>query len=256
MHAIPGNDLFVIQYEGRGDQVSFHVGDFIAYLHNLPRPQNQVLQPWEARVARRMFAKEWDLAAEKILRRVPLPTRIETPGFESYITLEYFNPAVWFALQGKYTTANFLADRSLPNFIEDHWRRLSLQFGSSRTGKWECHDAVDNCRCPDYTLSHLLASDEANKIADAVLEEILSHVDSLIAGQLTMFIENFEEERRRAGVHSLQYWYQPQRSARTWNSVACYPALEAVSNRLLVAFEELKKNDSFRLVAEAWIQVF
>lgn len=256
MHAIPGNDLFVIQYGERGDEVPFYVRDLVAYLHNLPRPQYQVLQPWEARVARRMFTKEWDLAAEKIIWRLPLPLRIETPGFESHIALEYFNPAVWFALQGKYTIANFLADRSLSRFIEDHWRRLSLQFGGNCIGEWEYHNAADGCRCPGYTLSHLIVSQEANKIADAVLDEILSHIDSLIVDQLKMFIENFEEERRRANVHSLQNWYQPQESTRTWNYGACFPALEAVSNRLLVAFEELKGDESFRLVAEAWTQVF
>lgn len=255
MHAIPGNDLFVIQYGGREYPVVFCVDDLVTYLQDLPRSQYQILRPAEARVTRRMFTKEWDLVAEKIIWRIPLPIRIETPGYESYITLEYFNPAVWFALQGKYTIADFLADRSVPSFIEDHWRRLSLQFGSSPIGKWEYHNAVDSCRCPGYTLPHLLVDEEANKAADAIMDEILSHVDSLIVDQLRPWMESFEEERRRASVHSLQNWYQPQGSARTWNFAAYFPALEAVSNRLLGAFEELRRDNNFRLVAEAWIQV-
>lgn len=198
----PGQRSIRNTVRGKRVEVPFYVRDLVAYLHNLPRPQYQVLQPWEARVARRMFTKEWDLAAEKIIWRLPLPLRIETPGLESHIALEYFNPAVWFALQGKYTIANFLADRSLSRFIEDHWRRLSLQFGGNCIGEWEYHNAADGCRCPGYTLSHLIVSQEANKIADAILDEILSHIDSLIVDQLKMFIENFEEERRRANVQS------------------------------------------------------
>lgn len=255
MHAIPGNDLFMIQYGGREERVPFCIDELVTYLEDLPRPQYNIVCRAEARTARRIFCAEWDAVAEEIICRVALPIRIETPGYESYITSEYFNPAVWFALRGKYTIADFLADRSLPRFIEDHLRRLSSQFCSSHIGKWEYHNSVDRCRCPGYTLSHLLVSEEANKAADAVMDEILSHVDSLIVTQLSPWIESFEEERRCASVHSLQNWYQPQGSARTWNFVAYFPALEAVSNRFLGAFEELRRDYSFRLVAEAWMQV-
>lgn len=183
--------------------------------------------------------------------RIPLPIQTETPNIGSHITLHPANPAVWLALKGKYTIADFLANRSLSKFIEDHWQRLSFQFGRDRIGQWEHHDALGRCRCPGYALPYLLASAEPNRAADAVLNEILSHVDPFIVDQLRPSIEGFEEERRRASVQSLQNWYQPQISVGTWYHVAGFPALEAVSNRLLIAFEELKKDDSFTSMAKA-----
>lgn len=127
IHAIPDKDLFVIRYGGRGTWVPFCVSDFVSYLQDFPRPQYEILRPAEAQVVKRIFSKEWDLAAEKIVRRTPYSARVETPTGGLHTTSEHCNPAVWFALKGKYTIANFLADRSLKNFIERHWRRLSLQ---------------------------------------------------------------------------------------------------------------------------------
>lgn len=255
IHAVPDKDLFLIKYGGTEAWVPFCVGDFVSYLQDLPKPKYEILRPAEAQVVKRIFSKEWDLAAEKIVRRIPLPVRTETPTARTHIISEHYNPAVWFALKGKYTIANFLADRSLKNFIERHWRRLSFQFGNSGNGKWEYHNTVDRCRCPGYALPYLLVGEEANKVADAVLEEILSHVDPLIVDHLRPYIERFEEERRLASLHGLQNWYQPQGSARTWNHVARFSALEAVSDRLLIAFEDLSKVKTFRVMAEAWMQV-
>lgn len=255
IHAVSDKDLFVIKYGGREAWVPFCIGDFVSYLQDLPRPQYEILRPAEAQVVKRIFSKEWDLAAEKIVRRIPLPVRTETPTAGPHIISEHYNPAVWFALKGKYTIANLLADRSLKNFIERHWRRLSFQFGNRGNGKWEYHNTVDRCRCPGYSLPYLLVGEDANKVADAVLEEILSHVDPFIVDHLRPYIEGFVEERRLASLRSLQNWYQPQSSARKWKHVARFPALEAVSNRLLDAFEDLSKVKTFRVLAEAWMQV-
>lgn len=255
IHAVPDKDLFLIKYGGTEAWVPFCVGDFVSYLQDLPKPKYEILRLAEAQVVKRIFRKEWDLAAEKIVRRIPLPVRTETPTAGPHIISEHYNPAVCFALKGEYTIANLLADRSLKNFTERHWRRLSFQFGNSGNGKWEYHNTVDRCRCPGYSLAYLLVGEEANKVADAVLEEILSHVDPLIVDHLRLYIETFEEERRLASLHDLQVWYQPQSSARNWNHVARFPALEAVSNRLLIAFEDLSKVKTFRVLAEAWMQV-
>lgn len=253
MHVISGNDLFMIRYGGREGKVPFCIKDLVAYLEDLPRPQYEMVRQFEARRSRQIFSAEWDLAADNIVWRIPLPIRIERPNVGSHLSLEHRNPAVWFALKGKYTIANFLADRSLSKFIEDHWMRLLFQFGNARTGKWEHHDALDRCRCPGYALTHLLAFGEPNKIADAVLKEILTHVDPLIVEHLRPYIEGFEEERRRVSVHGLENWYQPLGSTQKWNHVARFPALEAVSNRLLIAFEDLQKAKAFRILAEAWM---
>lgn len=255
IHAISRNDQFMIRYDGKDRSVPFCIEDLINHLEGLPWSQPRTVRQLEARRAKQTFSTEWELAADNIVRRIPLPTRIGRPNVGSRLTLGPWNPAVWFALQGKYTIANFLADRSMLEFIEDHWRRLLFQFDDDRTGDWENHDAVDRCRCPGYALTHLLAFGEPNKVADAVLKEILTHVDPLIFEHLRPYIESFEEERRRASVHILQEWYQPQGSARPWNQVARFPALEAVSNRLLNAFEDLQNAKPFRLMAEAWIQV-
>lgn len=254
IHAIPGKDLFMIQYGDREAKIPFCVDDLLNYLENLPRESYNMMRRAEAQVAKRILSTEWDVAADNIVRRIYLPIRIETPNVGSHIILEHYNPAVWFALKGKYTIANFLADRSLSDFIEGHWRRLLFQFGSARTGKWEYHDSLDRCRCPGYALPHFLAYAEPNKVADAVLADVLSHVDPLIVDHLRPYMESLDEERRRASVQSLQNWYQPQDSSGRWNHVARFPALEAVSNRLLIAFEDLRKVQSFRIMAEAWMQ--
>lgn len=252
---MPDKDLFLVKYGGTEAWILFCVGDFVSYLQDFPRSQYKILRPAEAQVVKRIFCKEWDLAAEKIVRRIPYSVRAETSTGGTHTTLEHCNPAVWFALKGKYTIANFLADRSLKNFIERHWRRLSFQFGNSGNGKWRYHNTADRCRCPGYSLPYLLVGEEANKVADAVLEEILSHIDPLIVDHLRPYIERFEEERRLASLHGLQNWYQPQSSARTWNHIARFPALEAVSDRLLDAFEDLSKVKTFRVMAEAWMQI-
>lgn len=255
MQAVPGHDLFMIQYGEEKEKVLFCIDDLVTYLGDLPRPKYGIMRIAEARTAKRIFSVEWDITADNIVSQVPLPVRTDTPGVGSCLTFQRWNPAVWFALKGKYTITNFLANRSFSKFIEDHWMRLSFQFGPAHTGKWAHHDAHDRCRCPGYTLPHLLACAEPNKIADAVLNEILSHVDPLIVDCLRPFIDSFDEERRRASVQSLQNWYKPQDSAGIWNHVAHFPALAAVSDRLLGAFEYLKKDRTFAPMAEAWMQV-
>lgn len=255
MRAVPGNDLFMIKYEERKEEIPFSIDDLITYLQNLPRAENDILPQAAARSAKRIFSGEWEIAADNIVRRVPLPIRIETPNVGPRVEWRSCNPAVWLALKGKYTIADFLAGRSLKLFIEDHWARLSFQFGNDHTAKWEHHDALDRCRCPGYTLPHLLAFAEPSKAADAVLNEIMSHVDPLIVDHLRPFTESFEDERRRASVRSLQNWYQPQASAETWGFIKHFPALAAVSDRLLVAFEDLRTDHRFATMAEAWMQV-
>jgi hypothetical protein len=250
IHPNAENNSFTVQYRGSEAQVPLRIRELVSHVEDAPGLGYQVLILPQAQSIKRVFSSEWNLMAQNLFWNIPLPIRMENADTGSQKVWERFNPAVWFALQGQYTIENFLACRPFWQFIEDHWKRLSSHFGTARSGNWEHHDAPDCCRCPGYDLPSLLAGAQPKGAADAVIKEILGHVDWLIVEQLKPALEDHEEETRPASVGSLQSWDLPQGSTAAWDHVALVPALEAVSNRLLVAFESLRNNDHFRSAAE------
>jgi hypothetical protein len=88
-------------------------------------------------------------------------------------------------------------------------------------------------------------------VADAVLKEIMSHIDPRILQFMEPDLCQFEDYRSRGSKDSLEDWYTPKSPAERWQRVFEFKALASISDRLVGAFERIKDDPQIMSMASA-----
>jgi len=244
---------FSVRYANNPESVPLALAELLSHIIDLNKSSTRRIKHLEQVQQWKIHSRQstWLLFCRLINKRVQPRIWLRKRDLKSSASSwEIRNPALWFALQGRFTLGDFLRARSFTWFIEMHWTRLVSQSDQASLNEhlqW-C------CRCPGYELASRLASQSFDSlngdVAEAVSKEIISHIDPRILQAMEPYLCQDEDSRRR-GTSDPEDWYTPKIPAGRWKFVSDFKALAAISDRLVGAFESIKNDPQFISMAKA-----